>query len=89
MADVFINLHKMNVHKKTGVTLNLKNLVGINVDKNWLPHHSEGYPRNGGDQFLDITLKNRFEQIGAKFIRRFALSVPYFGPKIAKKFRKV
>lgn len=88
MADVFINLPKMKVHKKTGVTLSLKNLVGINADKNWLPHHSEGSPKNGGDQFPDTTLKNYFEQIGAKFIRKLALSMPYFGIKIAKKLRK-
>lgn len=56
MADVFINLPKMKVHKKTGVTLSLKNLVGINADKNWLPHYSGGSPRNGGDQFSNINI---------------------------------
>ena len=34
LADVFINLPKLKTHKKTGVTLSLKNLVGINADKN-------------------------------------------------------
>jgi uncharacterized protein (DUF362 family) len=50
-ADVFINLPKLKTHKKTGMTCSLKNLVGINTYKNWLPHHTEGTPLEGGDQF--------------------------------------
>lgn len=61
-CDVFINLPKLKTHKKAGVTLNLKNLVGINGNKNWLPHHSEGTPATGGDQFPDDALKSRLEQ---------------------------
>lgn len=55
-ADLVINLPKLKTHKKTGVTLALKNLVGINGDKNWLPHHSLGSVKDGGDEFPD----NRF-----------------------------
>jgi len=50
-ADLVINLPKLKTHKKTGVTLALKNLVGINGDKNWLPHHSLGSVDEGGDEF--------------------------------------
>lgn len=50
-ADLVINLPKLKTHKKTGVTLALKNLVGINGDKNWLPHHCLGSPSDGGDEF--------------------------------------
>ena len=50
-ADLVVNLPKLKTHKKTGVTLALKNLVGINGDKNWLPHHSVGAPGEGGDEF--------------------------------------
>ncbi|MGH8677250.1 MAG: DUF362 domain-containing protein, partial [Burkholderiales bacterium] len=50
-ADVFINLPKLKTHKKVGVTLSLKNLVGINGDKNFLPHFSIGTPDEGGDEF--------------------------------------
>jgi Domain of unknown function (DUF362) len=41
-SDVFINLPKLKTHKKAGITASLKNLVGINTYKNWLPHHTEG-----------------------------------------------
>ncbi len=60
-ADVLINLPKLKTHKKTGVTGALKNLVGINANKNWLPHHTEGTPATGGDQFPASTVKNRLE----------------------------
>ncbi len=60
-ADVLINLPKLKTHKKVGVTCALKNLVGINADKNWLPHHTEGTPDEGGDQFPASTAKARLE----------------------------
>jgi len=50
-ADLVVNLPKLKTHKKTGVTLALKNLVGINGDKNWLPHHCVGAVDEGGDEF--------------------------------------
>ena len=60
-ADVLINLPKLKTHKKVGVTCALKNLVGINANKNWLPHHTEGTPDDGGDQFPATTVKARLE----------------------------
>lgn len=60
-ADVFINLPKLKTHKKVGLTCALKNLVGINANKNWLPHHTEGTPSQGGDQFPADTTKARLE----------------------------
>jgi len=61
-ADVLINLPKLKTHKKVGLTCSLKNLVGINANKNWLPHHTEGTPDQGGDQFATATRKAHFEQ---------------------------
>ena len=60
-ADVLINLPKLKSHKKVGVTCALKNLVGINANKNWLPHHTEGTPDQGGDQFPASTAKAKLE----------------------------
>lgn len=60
-ADVFINIPKLKTHKKVGITCALKNLVGINANKNWLPHHTEGTPDEGGDQFPKATAKARME----------------------------
>ncbi len=66
-ADVFINLPKLKTHKKVGVTLSLKNLVGVNGDKNFLPHFSIGTPDEGGDEFprSDATSKIQSRAIRA------------------------
>jgi uncharacterized protein (DUF362 family) len=48
-ANVIINLPKLKTHKKAGVTCALKNLVGINGNKEFLPHHRVGGSHNGGD----------------------------------------
>jgi uncharacterized protein (DUF362 family) len=60
-ADVFINLPKLKTHKKVGVTLSLKNLVGINGDKNYLPHFCIGTPDEGGDEFPDSKAATKFQ----------------------------
>ena len=86
-ADVFINLPKLKTHKKTGVTLNLKNLVGINADKNWLPHHTFGSPKDHGDEYPDISIKRKVEMFGARFSKKIALNIPVLGPRIARFLR--
>jgi uncharacterized protein (DUF362 family) len=48
-ADVIINLPKLKTHKKAGVTCGLKNLIGINGNKEYLPHHRLGGSETGGD----------------------------------------
>jgi uncharacterized protein (DUF362 family) len=70
-ADLFINLPKLKTHKKVGLTCALKNLVGINANKNWLPHHTEGTPELGGDQFPAGTVKARLEHSWMGRIKRF------------------
>lgn len=52
-CDLFINLPKWKSHQKSGVTGALKNLVGINGDKAYLPHFRRGAPKWGGDEFRD------------------------------------
>jgi hypothetical protein len=49
-ADTVISVPKMKVHKKVGVTLNLKGLVGTVANKNCLIHYRLGTPEQGGDQ---------------------------------------
>jgi uncharacterized protein (DUF362 family) len=76
-ADVVVSLPKLKTHKKTGVTVNMKNLVGINGNKNWLPHHREGTPTQGGDQFADEAASNRIERgVMSGFRRVFPLLGP-------------
>lgn len=67
-TDVIISIPKLKTHKKIGTTLNLKGLIGINGDKNYLPHFRIGDPAQGGDEFPLI--KNQFERRLRQF-RRF------------------
>lgn len=70
-ADLIINLPKWKSHQKSGLTGALKNLVGINGDKAYLPHFRRGAPKWGGDEYRDenrwlyfaqTTLRERFQK---------------------------
>lgn len=50
-ADVIINMPKIKTHRLAGMTGALKNMVGINSRKDYLPHHRIGDISSGGDQF--------------------------------------
>jgi uncharacterized protein (DUF362 family) len=50
-ADVIINVPKLKTHKKAGITGCLKNAVGINGNKNYLPHFRFGSCADGGDEY--------------------------------------
>lgn len=74
-ADLVVDLPKAKTHKKAGVTLCLKNLVGINGNKNYLPHHRAGAPSIGGDEFPDTK--------GAWYRRLRAMAVDAARPLLA------
>jgi uncharacterized protein (DUF362 family) len=76
-ADCIINLSKLKTHKKAGITVCMKNLVGINGNKNWLPHHRLGTPAQGGDQFSDDSIMHRIERKAMGCFRRL---FPLLGP---------
>ena len=63
-ADVVINLPKLKTHKKACITGALKNLVGINGHKEYLPHHRKGGSRAGGDCYPGTSnVKDAVEQL--------------------------
>lgn len=59
-ADLVISLPKVKTHRKAGMTGALKNLVGINGSKAWLPHHRAGSVDEGGDEYLRRSLRKRW-----------------------------
>jgi uncharacterized protein (DUF362 family) len=61
-SDVVISVPKLKVHRKVGVTLNLKNMVGINADKNHLAHYRVGSPVSGGDECSSPRWEDSFER---------------------------
>jgi uncharacterized protein (DUF362 family) len=58
-ADLFLNLPKMKTHMKAGLTGAMKNLVGINGHKEFLPHHIRGSYFDGGDCYCQSNLFSR------------------------------
>src|SRR6266850_376357 len=82
-ADVLINLPKLKTHRKAGITAAMKNLVGINGSKDWLPHHSIGSVAEGGDEYLAPSLRkrlsssvrDRMEKVPGRFSKKFLKSL--------------
>ncbi|HWV57702.1 MAG TPA: DUF362 domain-containing protein [Longimicrobiales bacterium] len=87
LADVVFSLPKLKTHRKAGITVSLKNLVGINGDKNWLPHHTEGSPADGGDEHPAPTPAHRLERRLLRIVRTISLRVPVAGPWFHQKAR--
>lgn len=54
-ADVIISLPKPKTHRKNGYTGALKNFVGINYSKEYLPHHTQGSVFQGGDEYKETS----------------------------------
>ncbi|MCU0618701.1 MAG: DUF362 domain-containing protein [Gemmatimonadaceae bacterium] len=76
-ADVVVNVPKLKTHMKAGVTGALKNLVGINGLKDYLPHHRKGGAAGGGDCYAGasrlkaaaedlLDAANRTERLGVR-----------------------
>jgi len=66
-ADVVINLPKLKTHRKVGLTASLKNIVGINGHKDWLPHHRCGSVAEGGDEYRERSFFKRLQtRLGEK-----------------------
>lgn len=63
-TDVVINLPKLKCHKKAGITGALKNVVGVNGNKEYLPHHRKGASTDGGDCYENSSwLKSQAESL--------------------------
>ena len=84
-ADVILNMPKPKTHRIAGMTAALKNFVGVNVRKEYLPHHTIGDYKMGGDEsningkILNcrsycIDQKNRAQDAGKYFKSLFWLN---------------
>jgi uncharacterized protein (DUF362 family) len=87
-ADLFFNLPKLKTHKKAGITCALKNLVGINGDKNWLPHHTEPGWTEEGDERPYVDWKGRLERSAARQLRHLSLALPAAGTWVLRHARR-
>jgi len=87
-ADVVVSIPKLKTHKKAGITVSLKNLVGINGDKNWLPHHTEAGKSFRGDESPDYGWKHMIERRAVRRLRALSLSLPGLGPWLHQQARR-
>ncbi len=71
-ADCIINVPKPKTHKKAGITACLKNLVGMNCRKEYLPHHTIGSAEQGGDEYCG---KSRLKEARTKLHDAFCENV--------------
>lgn len=63
-ADVIINLPKPKSHRKAGMTACLKNFIGVNTKKEYLPHHRSGDINSNGDEFPEKShIKNMHSKL--------------------------
>lgn len=60
-ADVIINIPKPKAHRKAGMTACLKNFVGANSKKEYLPHHRNGNVKTGGDEYPEQSIVKSME----------------------------
>ena len=58
-SDVVINMPKLKTHRRTGVTIALKNFMGLPAFKDTLPHFTTGSPEEGGDQYIHPSARKR------------------------------
>lgn len=58
-SDVVINVSKLKTHRRTGVTLALKNAMGIPAMKDCLPHYLVGSKEEGGDNYIHSSIRKK------------------------------
>ena len=59
-SDAIISIPKFKTHRRTGVTMALKNHMGLPALKDTLPHFMLGAPEEGGDQYPNASARKRF-----------------------------
>lgn len=75
-ADVIINIPKPKTHRKAGITACMKNFIGVNSKKEYLPHHRNGSIYNHGDEYPERSL--------VKYIRSCVRNYNYSKKKVIK-----
>jgi uncharacterized protein (DUF362 family) len=86
-ADLLIVVPKVKTHKKVGLSLAMKNLVGVVGEKNRLPHHTAGFAGRGGDEYPSRSLRTVTRQWGVERSRH--LLARGHGVGLLRSLRKV
>ncbi len=85
--DIILSLPKVKTHQKAGITAALKNLVGVNGNKDYLPHHRIGGTKLKGDSYLGFNLIKELAErlldlsnkiigsVSYPYLRKFAVKI--------------
>jgi uncharacterized protein (DUF362 family) len=76
-SDAIIGIPKYKTHRRTGVTMALKNHMGMPAWKDSLPHFRLGSPSEGGDQYPNPCFRKRLHTK----VRDIVETTPYMGLK--------
>lgn len=69
-ADIVITMPKIKTHRMACLTNSLKILVGINGDKDYLPHHRLGSTEQGGDCYKETHILRTWSEKLIDFANR-------------------
>lgn len=81
-ADLVVNVPKLKTHKKTGVTLAMKSVIGLSPKKYWLPHYTAGAPPSGDEYAETPRLAARIAEQLSRFSLPGGLSGVIRAPKL-------
>lgn len=73
-ADVIISLPKPKSHRIAGYTAALKNMIGINARKEYIPHHRKG---KNGDEYIGSHIILKYLNSTSNDIRNWAVKKRY------------
>lgn len=76
-ADVIIGIPKLKTHRIAGYTAALKNMIGVNAKKEYLPHHRQGNKENGGDEYAEKHEVLKYLNTKGNDVKNWALKYHY------------
>lgn len=76
-ADVIINIPKPKTHRIAGYTAALKNMIGVNTKKEYLPHHRQGMKKDGGDECTENHKMLKYMNTKGNDLKNWALKHQY------------
>lgn len=83
-ADIIINISKIKTHRLAGMTGALKNIVGVNTDKDYLPHYRKKTIGDKGDQHRQIFVSDRIKDVLVDLMNQLIEEKRYNMARIAK-----
>lgn len=89
-ADVFINVPKLKTHRMAGLTCAMKNLIGINGEKERIAHYRRGVKNQKSDEFekfyLKIYLRERIWTFLKAIEQPWSRQIMTWGKKFVQKY---